>query len=73
VVQPRRAAVEAPLALLPEGEDQPPPVAEEGVAAGRLVGAAHRLQAEDLRVEGARPVEIRDVDSDVARVHGVSL
>ena len=66
-MQPGRVRVEASGALLPQGQQQCAVLAEEGEPAfGAGFGLAQDLEAEHAPVELDRPVQVGDVQADVA-------
>jgi hypothetical protein len=73
VVQTGERAVVGSPGLLPEREDERAVLAEEGVPALALLALfalADHLEAEHVRVEGQRAVDVRDVQAYVAGAKG---
>ncbi|KIX70364.1 hypothetical protein SF23_19380 [Streptomyces sp. MBRL 10] len=65
MVQARHVRGVRAAGLLPEGEDELPVPAEEGVAASFLRAFAQHTEVERVAVEGERAVQVGDVQAHV--------
>jgi len=66
MVESGSSGIETPLALLPEREDEPLAVSEEGETPPCRVRAADPGQSENIAVELDRTIEVRHVDPNVS-------